>query len=86
LVSLLQLYFLRRTNLFRNYTGLGAGPAEVVQDEPAVIPRLGAHVGDGDDEGNAVAGPRVLAHTNMAKTISKLPLWSFDICLRLHDI
>ena len=84
---ILKLYFLRRTNLFLNYTGLGepGGPDHVVQEGPAVIPQLDAHDGDKDDDGD-VAGPRVLAHTNLAKTISKSLFWSFDIFLHLPDI
>jgi hypothetical protein len=82
--SILKLYFLRRTNLFRNYTGLGE-TGHVVQEEPAVIPQLDTHDGDKDDEGD-VAGPRVLAHTKLAKTVSKLPLWSFDIFSCLLDV
>ena len=63
-------------------------PDEVDRDEPAAsaILRLGAHNGDKDDEGDAVPGPRVMAHTNVAKTISKSLLWSFDIFLHLPDI
>jgi hypothetical protein len=44
------------------------------EDDPAVIPqqtggdREGA---DEDDESDAVAGPKVLAHTNLAKTGGK---------------
>jgi hypothetical protein len=72
-MSILKLYFLRRTNfLFWNFTGLGE-PGHIVQEEPAVVPQIDAHDGDKNDEGD-VAGPRVLAHTNLAKTVSKLSL------------
>ena len=88
-MSILKLYFLilRCTaNLFLNYTG-HSEPDHDVQEEPVVIPQVDAcaQAGDKDDDEGDVAGPRVLAHTNLAKTISKLPLWSFDIFLHLHD-
>lgn len=88
-MPILILYLLRcTTNLFWNYTGL-VEPGHIVglEEEPAVLPQLelDVHAGDKDDEGD-IAGPRVLAHTNLAKTVSKLPLWSFDIFLRLHDV
>jgi hypothetical protein len=46
-------------------TGLDTG--EDIQDEPVVIPQQN----EGAREGNIVTGPRVLAHTNLAKTGGK---------------
>ena len=52
-------------------TGLDMGLN--VQNEPALIPQQNedAHEDVDEDEGKAVAGPTVFAHTNLAKTGSK---------------